>query len=277
MFISSQKQGGRMKGQGNIFGVFIGGSILLLVVGMILALTYMFIAQTDSVVSGLNTTISSATAIFAGVNGTPYALAHNPISFSAFGISNYDTKTNETTLMNNGSRLVYLNSTFYTTPQANLTVCYNNQNNSSTTIKLNGVTLGNVTAYAVNCAVFASQQSNLVATNNITMVVNNASFVFTNASIKYAFFNTTALYTVAGDEITPLANGTFRATYNYASAGVDTDNAIAALDNVTDAIDLFPQWLVMVVFGTIMVGLLGLVIGIVVFVKQGGLIGGGLQ
>jgi len=266
-----------MKGQINIFGVFIGGSILLLVVGMILSLTYMFIASTDSVVGGMNTTISSITTIFTGVNGTPYALAHNPISFSAFGISNYDTKTNVTTLMNNGSRLVYLNSTFYTTPQANLTVCYNNANNSSTTIKLNGVTLGNVTAYSANCAVFASQQSILVATNNITMVVNNASFVFTNASIKYAFFNTTALYTIQGETLTPLANGTFRAVYNYASAGVDTDSAVAALSDVTNAIDLFPQWLVLSVFAIIMLALLSLVVGIVVFVKQGGLIGGGLQ
>ena len=58
------------------------------------------------------------------------------------------------------------------------------------------------------------------------------------------------------------------------SASVDTDKAVAALGDVTDAVDLFPQWLTLVVLGMIIVGLLGLVIGIIVYVRNAGLLGG---
>ena len=271
-----------MKGQANIFGVIIGGSIMLLVVGMVLALTYMFIASTSSVTSGLNTTISGGTVIFAGINGTSYALAENPMTLATFRKSVYENQSNTTNVINTNSSFVYLNSLYYNVPMANLTICYNNTNNSSTTVKLNNVTLGNLTTYtvsagALNCTTYASQESRIAATNNVSFVNNNASIRIWNITMLYSYFNTSTQYTIYGDTIIPRANGTFRYTYTYALTGVDTDSAVAALGDVTDAIDLFPQWLVMVVFGTLMVGLLGLVIGIVVFVRQGGLIGGGLQ
>jgi uncharacterized membrane protein YjjP (DUF1212 family) len=62
------------------------------------------------------------------------------------------------------------------------------------------------------------------------------------------------------------------------SSTVDTDKARSALTDVTDAVDLFPQWLTLVVLGMIIVGLLGLVIGIIVYVRNAGLLGsGGMQ
>lgn len=268
-----------MKGQSNIFGIMIGGSILLLLVGMILALTYMFIAETSAVTSGLNTTISSATNIFVGVNGTAYTLSQaHPLSLTSFMASQPTSFTNTTLVKTNStSQNITVNSTFYSGGQANLTYCFNNTNGSVTTLRFNGYLLGTLPAQE-NCTTNVSIESYMiVGSNSINFTSNDTLNNLKNSTLTYKFWAANTSYTRNIAVITPTANGTFRAIFTYASEGVDTDSAIAALDNVTDAIDLFPQWLVMVVFGTIMVGLLGLVIGIVVFVKQGGLIGGGLQ
>lgn len=267
-----------MKGQSNIFGVMIGGSILLLVVGMVLALTYMFLAQTDSIVGGLNTTISSATNVFTGVAGTAYTLSQaHPLSLTTFKAVQTITQTNTTLVNTNTTQNITVNSTFYNGASATLTYCFNNTNNSITSLSFNGHLLRALPAQE-NCTTNASIQSYMiVGSNYVTFTSNDTRNNLKNITLTYGFFAANTSYVRNIAVITPTYNGTYQAVFTYASAGVDTDNAVAALGNVTDAIDLFPQWLTMVVFGTIMVGLLGLVVGIVVFVKQGGLIGGGLQ
>lgn len=192
-------------------------TLSLLVLGMVIAFSSAFLASASSSIGAMNSSIStpeSGSGVFVGVSGTPNSAAHPINSVSLFQKSTYETVTNTSVVHANSSQQIVVNANFYSTPQANVTFCYNNSNGTNATVKLNGILLGSIPDSIVNCGTYVGIESFLnPGVNYVNITAFNGSIVLLNSSLKYSYWATSVAYTLGGGDITPTQNGTFNLGY----------------------------------------------------------------